>query len=60
MKSKREIRKIKLKFHNSKSENFDWDNEEIEGNYNVKVGQKKMVHPDVIAEIPGVEIESDY
>ena len=60
MKSKREIRKIKLKFQNRKGNFFDWDNEELEDNENVEEGQENLIHPDVIDEIPGVELESDY
>ena len=39
MKSKKEIRKIKLKFQNCKGEKFDWDNEDLEDNENVEEGQ---------------------
>ena len=52
--------KIKLKFQNRKGGTFDWDNEDLEDNENVEEGQEKLIHPDVISEIPGVELESEY
>ena len=49
-----------MKFQNRKGETFDQDNEELEDNDNVEEIQKKLIHPDVIAEIPRVELERDY
>ena len=49
-----------LEFLNSHRKKFDWENEEIDGNDNVKWFLKKMVHPDIISDIPGVELENDY
>ena len=44
----------------SKKRKNYWDNEELEYNKNVEAGQLELIHPDVIAEIPGVELESYY
>ena len=38
---------------------FDWDNEELSENVGL-VEEEQLVHPEIPAEIPGVEMESDY
>ena len=49
-----------MKFQNRKGEDFDWDNEELIDNENVKEVQENMIHPDMIAKIHRVELESKY
>ena len=39
---------------------FDWENEDLHDNDVVKEGQSKLLHPDILAKIPGVELENDY
>ena len=53
MKNKMEL----LNFHGKK---LDWDNKEIEEDENVVEFQQKLMHPDIIAKISGVELENDY
>ena len=52
--SKKENSKNNLELINRHWKNFDWDNEELDGDNNVKLFQQKLVHPDIIYEIPGV------
>ena len=44
---------------NRKEEKFDWDNNILT---EIKMDDKepKLVQPDFIAEIPGIEVKSDY
>ena len=44
---------------NRPGKKFDWENKELEGDENVESFQQKLVHPYIIAEIPGVELEND-
>ena len=59
-KTKKEVRKIKLKILDHKGQKFNWDNEDVEEDKNIEGGQDKLVHQDIIATIPGVELESNY
>jgi hypothetical protein len=46
-----------LEFLNRHKEKYDWDNEELE----IEEGLvEDEPHPDLLAEIPGVILESDY
>ena len=49
-----------MKLLNCHGKKFDWDKEDIDDDENVQEFHMKMVHPDIIAEIPGVELENDY
>ena len=44
---------------NQKGETFDWDNGDL-ADLKAVNEQPKLVHPDIIAEIPGVETEDIY
>ena len=46
-------------FFNRKGETFDWDNDNLEDLQAVNE-QPKLVHPDIISEIPGVETADMY
>ena len=49
-----------LEFWDRNKKEFDWENEELQDDAVVEEGQPKLVHTDIIAETPGVELESDY
>ena len=49
-----------LEFCNRNKKEFRWENEEFKDDEVVEEGQPKMVHPNIIAETPGIELESDY
>ena len=44
---------------NRKGEKFDWDNDDL-ADLTAVNEQPKLVHPDIIAEIPGVETQDMY
>ena len=56
---KNAILKGQIKFLNRKGEKFDWDNEDLT---EIEMADKepKLVQPNFIAEIPGIEVESNY
>ena len=58
-KVKKAILKGQIKFLNRKGEKFDWENEDLT---EIEMADKetKLVHPNCIAEIPGIEVKSDY
>ena len=58
-KGKKAIFKGQIKFLNRKGETFDWDNDNLT---EIEMANKepKLVQPDFISEIPGVEVDSDY
>ena len=45
---------------NRHRKNLDQDNEDLDCYDNITEFQKNLVHPDIIADIPGVELENDY
>ena len=49
----------KLEFLNRNGEKFDWENDDL-AEIEVKAKEEKLVHPNFIAEIPGITRESDY
>ena len=49
-----------LEFCDRNKKEFGWENEEFHDDEVVEEGQPKLVHPDIIAETPGIELESDY
>ena len=55
-----ENREKKLELINRHRKKFDWDNEELDNDGNVKQFQQKLVHTNIIDDIPGVELETDY
>ena len=48
-----------IKFLNRHGHRFDWDNDDID-EIEVIIEEPKKVLPDVLAEILGIELESDY
>ena len=56
--SKKLILKDSIKFLNRSEKKFDWDNDKL-SEIEVKEDQSKMIHPNVPAEIPGIELESN-
>ena len=57
-KSKKLVMKDSIQFLNRKGKKFDWDNDEL-SDLEVKKYPLKMVHPDIPAEFPRIEIERD-
>ena len=53
------IQRGHLKFLNRNGETFDWENDEL-ANLETDRTEEKLGHPDFIAEIPGIETETDY
>ena len=49
----------KDRFLNRKNEKFDWDNDDLSEIQVVK-NQPNLVHPDIIAEFPGIETEQMF
>ena len=49
----------RIKFINRNGEKFDWDNNDM-GENEVVVKEPKIIQPDFIAEIPVIEMDSDY
>ena len=58
-KGKNSILKVQIKFLNRKGEKFDWDKNNL---IEIEMADKepKLVQPNFIAEIPGIEVKSDY
>ena len=57
-KSKKLIMKDSVQFLNRKGEKFDWDNDDLD-DLEVKKDPSKLIHPDVLAEFPGMELQRD-
>ena len=57
-KGRAEIMQGIIKFLNRNGENFDWDNDDL-GEIEVVVKEPKLIKPDFIAEIPGIDMDSD-
>ena len=49
----------KLEFLNRNGEKFDWENDDL-AEIEVQTVEEKRVQPDLITEIPGIPLESDY
>ena len=61
IKTKKDLSVMKsLEFCDRNKKEFGWENEEFHDDHVVEEGQQKLVHPDIIAETPGIELESDY
>ena len=58
-KDKKTILKGQIKFLNRKGKKFDWDNDNLT-EIETADREPKLVQPNFIAEIPGIEVESDY
>ena len=56
---KHAIQRGHLKFLNRNGEKFDWENDDL-ANLETDRTEEKLVHPDFVAEIPGIETEADY
>ena len=51
--------KKRVEFLNRKKDKFEWENDDIP--VEDTVGEEgPSIHPDLIAEIPGVELEADF
>ena len=57
-KSKKLVMKDSIQFLNRKGKKFEWYNDEL-SNLEVKKDPSKMIHPDIPAELPGIELERD-
>ena len=57
--SKRAILRERIEFLNRKGENFNWDNDDL-ADLQAIDEQPKIIHPDIISEIPGVETADMY
>ena len=57
-KSKKLVMKDSVQFLNRKGEKFDWDNDEM-SDLEVKTDPSKMIHPNISAELPGIELQRD-
>ena len=51
--------KGQIKFLNRKGEKFDWDNDNLTET-EIADKEEKLVQTNFIAEIPGIEVESNY
>ena len=58
-KSKSPVIKEDIKFLNCHRHRFDWENDNIDRIEVIREEHKKVL-PDVLAKIPGIELESDY
>ena len=54
-KRKKLAMKDSVQFLNRKGEKFDWDDDEL-SDLEVKTEPSKMIHPDISAELPGMEL----
>ena len=50
--------KDSVQFLNRKGEKFDWDNDKM-SDLEVKTDPSKMIHPDLLAELPGIDFQRD-
>ena len=57
--SKKIIGKNSIQFCNRHGEKFDWDNDYL-SKLKVTMDLPKMIHPDMVVNIPGIELESDF
>ena len=55
-KSKKLAMKDSIQFLNRKGEKFDWDYDKL-SNLEVKTEPSKMIHPDILVELPGMELQ---
>ena len=47
-----------LKFLNQKRQQYDWDNDDLE--YDKGLIKPDIAHPDIPAEFPGIDLESEH
>ena len=60
IKTKKDLSVMRLlEFRDRNKKEFGWENEEFQDDQVVEEGQPKLVHPDTIAETPGIELESN-
>ena len=57
-KNKKLIMKDSVQFLNRKGKNFDWDNDDLD-DLEIKKDPSKLIHPDIPAEFPGMELQRD-
>ena len=57
-KIKKLLMKDSIQFLNRKGETFDWDNDEL-SDLEVKTDPSEMIHPNIMAELPGIELQRD-
>ena len=57
--SKKLVMKDSIQFLNRKGKKFDWDNDEL-SELEAKKDPLKIIHPDIPAELPGIELEHDH
>ena len=57
--SKEIIAKNAIQFCNRRGGKFDWDNDDM-SELKVTTELPKMIHPDMVVNIPGIELESDF
>ena len=58
-KSKNIVMKDSIQFLNRRGKKFDWGNDKL-SDLEVKNDPLKMIHPDIPAELPGIELERDH
>ena len=57
--SKEIIAKNAIQFRNRQGGKFDWENDDM-SELKVTTELPKMIHPDMVVNIPGIELESDF
>ena len=57
-KSKKLVMRDSIQFLNRKGNYFDWDNDEL-SDLEVNKDPIKMIHPDIPAELPRINLEQD-
>ena len=53
------IAKNAIQFRNFHGGKFDWDNDDL-SDLEVTTGIPKMIHPDMVSNLPGIELESYF
>ena len=48
-----------IQFRNCHGGKFDWDNDDL-SELEITTELPKMIHPDMVANLPGLELESDF
>ena len=57
--SKELIAKYSIQFCNRLGRNFDWENEDL-SKLEVTTELPRMIYPDMVANLPGIELESYF
>ena len=57
--SKEIIANNAIQFRNLRGGKFDWDNDDL-SKLEVTTELLNMIHPDMVVNLPGIELESDF